>query len=409
MITVRQLFLQRLSNEWKFQFGVWRTAIDWTVALYMVIPTLVAAIKVDIDWWKVPPAWLSYLSFSSFAAIPLLFTLTGNIRVFVEEADQLFLCQRGGWMKQLRKLSLTYSIIINLISTCLLFMYLAPLVLVHYKLSFTQLIMWSLFCLVIKTVLGLTKQLVSLRYYGWRQRFALWLIFLVGVLYYQGSLFLLVNHLGLFTLTILLLFFLLILLVYRRINGQGNFLQDVAREQVIKLRYASLFLRAAFAYTSKSRTLVINNRPLLFGRSNPLFKDRNAVNLLTEACVKSVIRSKDLFTYVQLIVLCLAIIVSFPLEWAWLIWFGLAFLLSKFVELFWRKTKNAHFLQLFPWQAEDQNKAASQAIFILMLIGFLPLSFALGMRVYSWLGALALLVVGGVIGYYVAKAVAAFS
>ena len=44
-----------------------------------------------------------------------------------------------------------------------------------------------------------------------------------------------------------------------------------------------------------------------------------------------------------------------------------------------------------------------------LLLDFLPASFALGIQLYSWLGALVLSVLEGVIGYYIAKKVAVFS
>lgn len=239
---------------------------------------------------------------------------------------------------------------------------------------------------------------------------------LIGI-YYRTSLFLLVNHLSLFALTVFLVLILLTFLIYRYINlNKGSLLKDVAREQTLKLRYVSLLLQAGaysglpVVYTKKSRTLTINKRPWLFSHSNPLFKERNAANLLTEVCFKSVLRNQTrLENYVKVIVPSIAIILSFPLEWKWISWLGFAFMLTKFVEIFWQETKNSEFVRLFPWKPEDYSKAASKTLFLLMLLGYLPVSFAFGMQVYSWLGALVLSAVGGVIGYYIAKKVAVFS
>ena len=416
MTTVSKLFLRRLINEWEFQLGVWKTAVDWTVALYFVIPTLYFLIKMYIDWWKVQPSWLAYLPFNSFALILLLFTLRGDIRVFVEEADQLFLYQKGGWIKRLRILSIAYSIILYLFATCLLFIYLAPLLLIYYKLSMLQLMMWSLLCVLLKTLSGLTKQMVSRFFDGWRQGVVRWLVYFLIGSYYRSSLLLLVNHLNLFASTIFLVLIFLTFLIYRYLNlNKGSLLKDVAREQTLKLRYVSLLLRAGaysglpVVYAKKSRTLTLIKRPWLFRHSNPLFKERNAVNLLTEVCFKSVLRNQTrLENYVMVIVPSIAIILSFPLEWKWISWLGFAFMLTKFVEIFWQETKNSEFVQLFPWKPEDYSKAASKALFRLMLLGYLPVSFAFGMQLYSWLGALALMLVGVVIGYYTAKVVAIF-
>jgi len=405
-----KLFVHRVLKEWKFQFSVWKTAVDWLVALYLVVPALFIIIKQSFDWWQAPPAWLSFLPFSSAASLLFLFIVLGNIRLFVEEADQLFLLQARSWQKRITTLSLGYSLVMNLMTTFLLFLYLAPIFLLHYRLSWLQLVIWAMFCMLLKSVTGLSKQLVGLRYRGWGERVVRWLLYFFSAMYYRGSVLLLVNYTGWFTLSATILLGILSLLLYLRANWRGSFWQDAAREQTIRLRYASLFLRAASVYTKKSRTVAVNNRPLVFYRSNPLFKQRSASNLLTEACLKSVLRSKSrLFSYLQLIIPCLAIILSIPVRWKWAVWFGMGFMLCKFVELFWRETWNSPWIQLFPWNKEDQSKAAAKGIFVLMLLGFLPLSLAFGLQVYSWAGALALPLGGGILGYYLSKAVASFS
>lgn len=40
MITVRKVFIQRVISEWKYQYEVWKTVVDWIVVLYIVIPFL---------------------------------------------------------------------------------------------------------------------------------------------------------------------------------------------------------------------------------------------------------------------------------------------------------------------------------------------------------------------------------
>lgn len=44
MITPAKLFKKRIVSDWKFQYKVWRMAIDWTVALYIVIPAIILGI-----------------------------------------------------------------------------------------------------------------------------------------------------------------------------------------------------------------------------------------------------------------------------------------------------------------------------------------------------------------------------
>jgi len=93
MITVTRLFFQRIIADWNYQYQVWRTAVDWIVALYIVIPFSTGFIYYHLSWWRAVPWWLDYIPLNALAAIMLVFTWSGTIRIFVEGADQLFLLQ----------------------------------------------------------------------------------------------------------------------------------------------------------------------------------------------------------------------------------------------------------------------------------------------------------------------------
>jgi len=41
MMTVTRLLLLRIVSDWKYQYRVFRTAVDWIVAIYIVIPFLI--------------------------------------------------------------------------------------------------------------------------------------------------------------------------------------------------------------------------------------------------------------------------------------------------------------------------------------------------------------------------------
>lgn len=40
MTSVKELFFHRLRKEWRYQYEVWKTAVDWVVWLYILIPAL---------------------------------------------------------------------------------------------------------------------------------------------------------------------------------------------------------------------------------------------------------------------------------------------------------------------------------------------------------------------------------
>lgn len=49
-MTGRALFFQRLFHYWRYQWKVFQTVIDWTVALYIVLPAAAFAVYQYADW-----------------------------------------------------------------------------------------------------------------------------------------------------------------------------------------------------------------------------------------------------------------------------------------------------------------------------------------------------------------------
>ena len=64
MITPTQLFFRRVGSDWKFQYGVWKSAIDWTVALYIVVPAVLIGLNSYTLLWKYQYGWMEGLSFN---------------------------------------------------------------------------------------------------------------------------------------------------------------------------------------------------------------------------------------------------------------------------------------------------------------------------------------------------------
>jgi ABC-2 type transport system permease protein len=116
-MTPKRLFWRRLLSEWRLKRTAWSTTIDWTVALYIIIPGLIIATVSYIRLWNQLPTWAVGLP----TAIPLLlislYTWTGTIRLFLEEPDQLFLLQHREWTLQIMSCGIGYSAVCSLLTT----------------------------------------------------------------------------------------------------------------------------------------------------------------------------------------------------------------------------------------------------------------------------------------------------
>lgn len=403
-MTVTKLFLQRLRLEWKYQYEVWKTAVDWVVALYIVIPFLGIFLNFYLSWWRKAPGWLDYIPLNALLAIILVFAWSGTIRIFVEEADQLFLLQRKAWMSRIIKYSLGYSVIYNFVATSVLLTILAPFLFLHYHFPWVGIYWLTAFVFLLKNSMGITKQLIELRFKGWPQRILTTVVFLITGVYVRQSVAFLSSRTSLFYLSMLGLSIVFGILLNKRLKLRGTFFADVSREQTAKLRLAKFMLQRAGTYVKKPRFL--RKQPLIFRNSNLIFKKRTPVNGLVEVCFKGMLRNdRDVLFYLQLLALCIGLILLFPTYYKGLLWLVFSIVLTNLVWLSWREVVNEPFVSIFPWLPETKVEAARKALFLMALPGQLILGVLVGIQTQSWLGALVMLPIGVIVGHFSAKLV----
>src|SRR5665648_842969 len=117
MMTVARLLLLRIVSDWKYQYQVFRTAVDWIVAIYIVIPFSYIFIDFYLSVWREVPGWLFSIPLNALIGLIVVFIWSGTVRIFLEDADQLFLLQRKEWISRIIKYSLGYSVASNLLAT----------------------------------------------------------------------------------------------------------------------------------------------------------------------------------------------------------------------------------------------------------------------------------------------------
>ncbi|OPY57825.1 MAG: Bacterial ABC transporter protein EcsB [Pelotomaculum sp. PtaU1.Bin035] len=407
MISATQIFFRRVKSEWKFQYNVWKTAIDWTVGLYILIPAVLIGLDSYVLLWKNQYGWPEALPFYWLLPVIYLFAWSGDIRTFLEKGDQLFLLQRKRWLRRIIALGAGYTAMLDLLLSFLVFSLLAPLLFINYKLSAVRFALLLGFVFLFKTNTGMARQLFELRFQGWKKVIAMKIafvlmsfIFVKGVIFLLGQPRLLLSACAVFLIA-------LGFLTKMRLEVRGSFFDDVAREQRHRFRYASLLL--SMSGISVKRTKSQKRRPLLLRSSNHLFRKRNAVNLLAELCIKSVLRNnRSLLFYAQMVAVSVLLVLSCPFWWKWIIWPGVAFLLASLAGLYWKEAVSSGFVQLFQWKPGDKSAAAGKSMFLLMLPGFLLISFVTGFQTFSWMGACLTLPAGIVLGYWITKLISIF-
>ncbi|HOB86305.1 MAG TPA: ABC transporter permease [Bacillota bacterium] len=403
MIATSALFRKRLLAEWQMNLRAWRLMVDWTVAVYIIVPFAYLGISQYLAWWAAPPAWLSLVPLDLFAVLCGLFAWTGTIRVFIARADQLFLWSRKNWIKATRIRGLAYSFLKNLAHTLLFFLLLAPFLMGCYRLLPGELAALFLTTLLARMIMGLQKQFIRFLFSGIK-RFLLSAstAMLLPALFIFASRHLLFKAL----FAGLLIFFLSAACSYLshlRVNLRTDFFEELEQELSEKLKFAGLvFAASGIAVPKPSKRA----RPLLFKKSNHLFRKRTAVNGLVELCLKSFLRNKThLLYYAQLVAILALMVIAVPYL-KWLLWLGAALLLTGFVGHCWNTFISTDFAKMFKWRAEDKLAASQKSLFLMALPGFAFISFAAGLQAFSWGGAFPAAAVGAIAAWALSKAAA---
>jgi ABC-2 type transport system permease protein len=405
MNTVKKLFLHRLVSGWAYQYSVWKTVVDWIVALYIVIPFLAIFLDTYFSWWKQVPAGLHYVPLNAFLVIVLLFSWSGILRIFVEDADQIILFQRKAWIKGIIKYSIAYYIGLELLMTFLFCLVLAPFLLLHYGFNLHSFIGFTISTFLFKASIGLLKQLLELRFQGWKGGFAKTVFLVISGTYLRLTIFFLINQSALFLLSFFMLLIILILLIYHRVSLNGTLLEDISLGQSAKLRFANVLLKYSGAYTK--RPITFRTRPWLFRDSDVIFKQRTPENALVELCLKSTLRhSANIKFYLQLIGVYALFLSIFPPVWKWALWGISIIFLTVVVKLYWLESINSPYVTLFPLQSETKLGAAGRSLFILALPGETLLALVIVLQTQSWLYALIILPIGFLLSKFTAKKLA---
>lgn len=392
MNTVNAVFFRRMTDDWKFQYQVFRMAVDWTIALYIVAPLILIGAYHYYTWWQITPDWLLNIPFG-WALIPLfLYAWTGSLRLFFLEADLLFFIHDRRWSQGLIRRGTAYSLLLHLFWTLVAFFLVAPFFLIYYSLSLFSFGLLFLFVYMMKASLSIGKQIVDVISSGGLERTSFYLLLLVGsgMLYFFNMAMLMKGDLFLIP-GLVLLALVLIFLTWIRLHLKGSFFADVIHERKERVKYIGFLLGIAMVNPNQSQVLR-RRRPLFFRHSRSLFQRRTPANGLTELGIKTFLRNSDhFFSYLRAVAVSIFAIVQIPFVLKWLLWLIVGLYLAYWCKNFWADVESASFLQLFRLRREDRQQAREKVIGWLMLPGFLLISMILGWLTYSWIGVLMML------------------
>ncbi|WP_162463411.1 ABC transporter permease [Paenibacillus psychroresistens] len=398
MLTPAKLFLKRLAAHGAFQWSVLRLVVDWIIALYFIVPAFVILGFQYHSWWDHAPVWIEKIPYYIIVIILYRIATMGTVRLFVEEADQLFLLQHSKWIPRLKRLGMAYSFIFHLVFSAAIVALLAPLLVVHYLLTPGQLIMLFFYMVIFRNLSAFIKHFLSLRYSSWRYLLATIGLQLVMTTIFVYTVLTMKLELFLWSGEVLVFALLTYLSMKYRLHLKGTFARDVEHEQTQRLKFIALLLRRNV--TRKPKTQKV--KPFFFSQSNLIFKQRNPVNGLVELYLKSFVRSGvQMRLYLQFLAVGMGLMALpiLPKTIKIVLWLVLSIFFCNWLKVYWYEVLDSPFVQMFSWKDIDRQSAAQKGIFYAVLPGYSLIGLTLGITSLTWSGTLSILLFGGAIVY----------
>lgn len=380
-----QLFYRRLRQEIRFQYGVFRMVGDWTVLVYLGIPALLAVVIWQVHlWWSIP-SWMDFIPFPLFALLLYILFSQGSLRLYIQEADFLFLRQQEKWMKVIIHRGLFFSFLRDVVIVAVWFALAAPFLVLHYRISWPAVIVLFIFALLIKELLLYANNLLSLQFNGLFLKVLHFFVWIVAVVVFIVIATTFAYQLPWLITAVVIGAAVWIFFVKTRLQVKGSFLNDIEDEEQAKWKFASLVFMQALKKNKK--TIFTRKRPYLFPKSGRVFRKETPAHRLADTYMKLFLRNSGMLRiYLGILGLANVFIIWAPVWLKWGGWVAILCLLAAWLRGHVKESEGHSFLHLWHWDPETKRNAAETSIYFLMLPNAVITGAVLGWFTFSWLG-----------------------
>jgi predicted ABC-type exoprotein transport system permease subunit len=344
MLSGKLLFLQRVQEEWKFQLDVFRSVLDWSVLVYLVVPLLIVFSFIYWSMWQtIDLYWDESIPFILLIGLLLLLLMRGNFRTFVYEADILFLLRHSSVFYSLKRWSFHYSLLQLTATTVFLVLLVLPILMNAYGYE-------------LKEAILLCVPLVSCRLFlltikkGVRDTFKKWFLLILFLTLFAFTLTFF--ELELFApMSIVIMVGIYYFHLISFVKSKRFFTEELAIEGAERVRYIKIIFAFSMELTKTSYRL--GKQPILFRHSKKLFRQQTKENGLLELVLKGFLRNKMLMSsYIQLIGFSLAGVILLPTMVKWIVFLIFISIVHSWLKHVYDYLLKSRFFEIVPY---DQN------------------------------------------------------
>ncbi len=331
------LFFSRFRKNSRYQYNVIKRIMDWTIILYLVVPSVVIFVFIYRSWWKATPSWMESILLPLVFLFFYCFTWFGKIRTFVLEADKVFLIKDSQLFYGIKKWGYLYSCLTNFIGTAVFICLFLPYFVVVSHWSLIQAVQLLLAVYIVRLWIILFK-LFLLRI---RNKFlnivCTIFAFFIGLSIWN----IFISFHPIVLLLLLMMFIFHPILYFYQIKRKSSFDQEVVEEKKAKLGFTSLILQLSMQVEKPSYST--REKPFFNRNSRRIFKKRTGVTGFLELFIKVLIRNPSYwFSYIQIISSLSVAMVLLPVLWLKIsIFFFFIIILSIWCHTIWEKIMNA--------------------------------------------------------------------
>ncbi|WP_010631447.1 ABC transporter permease [Sporolactobacillus vineae] len=344
-----KLFFRRVVSEFHYQQRVLKTIVDWSIMLYLAIPSAVIIPFIYADVWRnIHIYWNARIPVSIVLLLLLILSGNGTLRTGLLDADLLFLIQRRKAIRQLKRDSFIYSMFVLFLVECLLLAVALPVLIGIDQYTVQQILSLMLLASAFKLTVMMIKKSIDQVIIRWLFRFLSFS--LAGTLLINASPMLWAIFGGIF-------WAILLWLNVHSFSKINHWEKDLEAEYDAHSRLTRLILR----YTNEIPKPRASRRkkPFLFFRnSSRFFRERSEANGLLEFLLKSVLRNKaHLSLYYRLIgITCLAVL-FLPVGLKWAVYVLFIWFMNRWLRTLFRDISVNDFFILVPYHSESAEKA----------------------------------------------------
>lgn len=371
------LFIRRLKVNISFQYSVIRIVADLTVALYTVVPALIALGAYYYHLWVEQPSFLFNTPLSVVSIVFFIIIAMSTVRSYYEYGDQLSLIQQKHWYYSLKKYGVYYTLLTHSVKSLLVFSLFLPLLYVGLKLTVIEIVLLYILTSLMRTNYAIVKRRIAIMSRPVKKVSSFIGLFLLGLFIYEAIV--LSQSIYIYLIAIVLLTAIIVTYATRgQKNYATHFIALASYDLTDRYKYLRFILTTGENKINIPKVKQTKLKPKLFKRSNPLFKARTDVNILIENAIKHFIRKKGyVFLYLQLVTISCYGLYLLPLEARILLVFAFSLIYLFVGKGIWRMFMADDFMKLYKWDDMVKMKAMQKASVLFALPAFTILTVLL--------------------------------